>query len=132
MDSHKKVLAILYIVMGSFQVVMLLFLAFFLSSFLPWIADEAHLHQHEYTLFKLLSTFIPIFFFALIILFAIPSIVGGVGLLHGRKWALTLLLILGCFKLLSFPIGTALGVYTIWIYAEDNKPKDQSKTNVQA
>jgi len=57
----------------------------------------------------------------IIILFAIPAIVGGIALLNNKSWALTLLLVLGCFQLFSFPFGTALGVYSIWVYAEDKK-----------
>ena len=49
------------------------------------------------------------------------AIIGGISLLNGKSWALTLLLVLGCFKLFSFPFGTALGIYTIWVYAEDKK-----------
>jgi hypothetical protein len=77
----------------------------------------------------LISTLIPAIFVGLIVLVAVPSIIGGIALLSGKKWALTLLLVIGCFKLLPFPIGTALGVYTIWVYAEDNKQAN-SQTNV--
>lgn len=59
---------------------------------------------------------------AVVLFFSIPSIVGGWGILNGKPWALTLLLVMGCFKLFSFPIGTALGIYTIWVYAEDRRP----------
>jgi hypothetical protein len=59
--------------------------------------------------------------FTLIILVALPSLIGGWGLLNRQSWAMTLVLIVGCLKLFSFPIGTAIGIYTIWVYAEDQR-----------
>ncbi|MEI9921190.1 MAG: hypothetical protein WDO14_20705 [Bacteroidota bacterium] len=32
-------------------------------------------------------------------------------------------LIVGCLKLISFPIGTIIGIYSIWIFAEDQRLK---------
>jgi hypothetical protein len=48
-------------------------------------------------------------------LLALPSIVGGVGLLKGRSWARILVLILGIFNLVDFPVGTIIGIYTLWV-----------------
>jgi hypothetical protein len=47
-------------------------------------------------------------------------------LLNEKSWAMTLLLVLGCFKLFSFPIGTAIGIYTIWVYSESHKQSTQT------
>ena len=129
MESHKRVISILYIVMGSLQALFLLFMAAFISSILPWIVDREHFNHSDATILHLVSIFLPALFVGLIILIALPSIIGGIALLNGKKWALTLLLVVGCFKLFSFPIGTALGIYTIWVYAEDNKQSSQTNTN---
>ena len=48
-------------------------------------------------------------------LLAVPSIVGGIGLLKGKSWARILVLILGIFSLIDFPIGTIIGLYTLWV-----------------
>jgi hypothetical protein len=131
MESHKRILSILYIVTGSFQLLLYIFLIALFSTFFPMIADEAG--DEGRLILQMISTFLPALFVGLIILSSFPSIIGGVALLNGRKWALTLLLVIGCFKLLSFPIGTALGIYTIWVYAEDNRQSNiQSDVNVQA
>jgi hypothetical protein len=37
------------------------------------------------------------------------------GLLKARPWARVLALILGVISLVHFPIGTALGIYTLWV-----------------
>jgi hypothetical protein len=51
---------------------------------------------------------------------ALPSILAGVGLLQRREWGRLLALVVGFLSLIDFPIGTALGVYTIWALMDDN------------
>ena len=45
------------------------------------------------------------------ILFALPGIIGGIGLLKRWAWGRYVCLVVGFFDLFSFPVGTALGVY---------------------
>lgn len=119
MENHKKILGILYIVSGTLTMLFIFGLSLFLSTLFSFVAhktdpgDEAIIKLVTY-----LIQFLPAF---IIIFFSIPSIIAGAGLLSKQKWALVFALILGCFKLFSFPIGTALGVYTIWVYIEDMK-----------
>jgi hypothetical protein len=46
----------------------------------------------------------------------VPGVVGGVGLLRQRGWARVLLLVLAVLWLMAFPVGTALGAYTFWVF----------------
>lgn len=60
---------------------------------------------------------------AFIVILSIPGIIAGIGLLKYRSWARIVALILGALHLLSFPLGTALGVYTFWVLLnEETKP----------
>lgn len=57
-------------------------------------------------------------FFALGILVLLKALAGfaaGWGLLERQPWARTLTLVLGFVSLLNIPLGTALGIYTIWV-----------------
>ena len=54
-----------------------------------------------------------------LILLSVPGIVGGIGLLRYRPWARYLILILAVLDLFNIPIGTAAGVYTIWVLVQD-------------
>ena len=119
METHKRVLGILYIVSGAMHILIMLFLSALLSLLLPFIFENAKLDEQRILLYVV--PFIRIIGVITVLLFALPSIIGGMALLNKKKWGLTLVLILGCFKLFSFPIGTALGVYTIWVYSEDHK-----------
>ncbi len=125
METHKRILAILYIISGALQIIGLLFVTLFMSFIIPFIMEEAG--PDAEWVFVWLVPFIRIIAVVVILLFSIPSIIGGVGLLNNKSWALTLLLVLGCFKLFSFPIGTAIGIYTIYVYSENNKVSSQAK-----
>jgi hypothetical protein len=52
---------------------------------------------------------------ALFLLLAAPGLIGGIYLLKRRPWARILVLVLGFLNLIHIPIGTALGIYTIWV-----------------
>ena len=43
------------------------------------------------------------------------GIVAGWGLLTLRPWARILMIVLAILGLFNFPVGTALGVYTLWV-----------------
>lgn len=125
METHKRILAILYIISGALQIIGLLFVSLFMSFVIPFIMEEAG--PDAEWVFVWLVPFIRIIAVVVILFFSIPSIIGGVGLLNNKSWALTLLLVLGCFKLFSFPIGTAIGIYSIYVYSENNKISSQAK-----
>jgi len=125
MDIHKRILAILYIISASVQILAMIILSSIISLIIPFIMEEAG--PEAQWVFVWIVPFIRVIAFGIIVLFSIPSIIGGIGLLNNKPWALTLLLVLGCFKLFSFPIGTAIGIYTIWVYAENHK-----KTSTQS
>ena len=45
---------------------------------------------------------------------SLPGIIGGWALLTGRSWGRPLVLVLGVLDLIHIPLGTALGIYTLW------------------
>lgn len=51
----------------------------------------------------------------LFVLLSTPGLIGGIYLLKHRPWARILVLVLGFINLIEIPIGTALGIYTIWV-----------------
>jgi hypothetical protein len=46
---------------------------------------------------------------------AAVGLVAGLGLLQRQEWARTVALVVGFLALLNVPIGTALGIYTLWV-----------------
>jgi hypothetical protein len=124
MENHKRILAFIYIISGSLQILGMILLATLIESILPFISEQAA--PEAQWVFEWLIPFIRTIAVGVVLILAIPAIIAGAGLLNQKKWALTLALVLGCLKLFSFPIGTAIGIYTIWVYAGDNKAKSQT------
>ncbi len=58
-----------------------------------------------------------------LVLLSVPGVFAGIGLLRFRPWARMLALVLGILNLLNFPLGTALGVYTIWALLNDESSR---------
>ena len=119
MNPHKKILGILYIISGALQIIAMLFISAFMAVLFPIVFEKAEVDAQWVLVW--IVPFIRVISAIIIIFFSIPAIIGGIGMLNEKKWSLTLLLILGCFKLFSFPVGTALGIYTIWVYAEEHR-----------
>ena len=58
---------------------------------------------------------VAIFFIAL----ALPSLIGGWGLMNFKPWARILMIVVSVFELFHIPIGTVLGVYGLWALFSD-------------
>ena len=46
--------------------------------------------------------------------FAIPGLIAGYGLLKYYDWARIIMIVIAVLELIRFPVGTAIGVYTLW------------------
>ena len=105
MERHINVVAALqigYSILGLAIGVILFTLFHFIGDFV----DE---HEAEFVLSIIANILITMF-----AILSIPGIIAGIGLFKRKEWARILTLILSVLHLLSFPIGTAVGVYSIW------------------
>jgi len=50
---------------------------------------------------------------------SVPEIIGGFGLLKFKPWARILVIIIACIDLLHIPIGTAIGIYELWVLLQE-------------
>jgi hypothetical protein len=62
----------------------------------------------------------------LVAVLSLPNVIAGWGLLKRKSWSRILAIVLGAISLLSIPIGTLLGIYTIWALT---KPESQALLN---
>lgn len=126
LDNHKKILGIIYIVTASLTILVALFIRAIMSTVFGFAMEEANHEERRIGEFVMaMAGFLP----AIIIVFSgIPTLLAGIGLLAKQSWAMILALIMGCLKLFSVPIGTAIGIYAIWIYAEEQKLKRTATT----
>jgi hypothetical protein len=114
-EKHITLLAILHIVYSSFGVLGGV-LVFCILSWAGVFLQETTLVPGRAPIdaIAILSTVGFIIAVGLMLL-AIPGIVGGIGLLRKKEWARILILIVGFLDLVRIPLGTALGIYTIWV-----------------
>jgi hypothetical protein len=66
---------------------------------------------------------------AVIVILSIPGIIAGVGLLKRKEWARILTLILSVLDLVNFPVGTAVGAYSIWALVQPEVVEQFKKTS---
>ena len=115
MDTHVKVLAILYIVFGVLGTLLGLgFMA--LLSFIG-LAGAASDPDAWMAMPILGITGAALGVFLLIL--SLPGIIAGIGLLKYRPWARILTIVLSALNLMNFPIGTILGIYGLWVMLSD-------------
>jgi hypothetical protein len=55
----------------------------------------------------------------LLVVLGIPGLVAGAGLLARKSWARILAIVVGILGLVNVPIGTAIGVYTLFVLMQD-------------
>jgi hypothetical protein len=114
MNTHLKVVAVLHFVLGAFGLIgaLVIFAIFGAGAGIT-------LWQGEHGVSALIA-FVAMCIGGLIGLKALPDIIGAWALLAGKSWARLLMMFLGFLDLLHFPIGTAIGVYTLWVlFRED-------------
>ncbi len=124
--SHKKTLSIIHICYGALYTVIFLIIAGLFTAFFPFIETaiiEEEGREARWIL-PLVGTVVKSILFFLFVFAALPSIIGGIATLQGKKWGMIFLMIAGCLSIFSFPIGTAIGAYTIYVFIEDNKQKE--------
>jgi hypothetical protein len=52
-------------------------------------------------------------------LLSVPGIVAGFGLLARKPWGRYLAIVVGVLNLINFPIGTLIGLYTLWVLMQE-------------
>lgn len=115
MENHVKAVGIINI---AFSVLGIL-IAVLIFAGLNIIAKIPDVDEEAMRILQLIGVIVPWFF----IVFSLPGIVGGIGLLKFQGWARILVLILSFLALLNFPIGTAVGIYSIWVLFDKRTAK---------
>jgi hypothetical protein len=56
----------------------------------------------------------------LMVVLALPGILAGYGLLKRRNWGRVLAVVVSILNLLNFPLGTVIGVYSLWVLMQNS------------
>ncbi len=125
MEKHINIVGILHIVFGALGILA----AFFIYAVLHLVGDFSNDCDANFVLSLIANVLVVV-----LIIFSIPGILGGAGLLKRKQWARILVLIISVLDLLNFPFGTILGVYSIWVLVQPEvvaefEKKPQQTTN---
>lgn len=112
MQTHVKVLGWLFVVFGVFYVLMA-FGSSLLLGFLAAIVGSQGGDDAAVGASILGFTGAAAFIFWLCV--GVPGILAGYGLLNGKPWARILAIVLSAIRLINIPVGTALGIYGLWV-----------------
>jgi hypothetical protein len=130
MRDHLKVLGILNIVMGAMVALIGILVFFVTGAVAGFIASSINTNGHDAIIAApIVATaglVVAIFFWVL----ALPSILGGWGLLNLKPWSWLLMVIVSVLHLFHVPLGTALGVYGLWVLFNDDTRRLLDKRNV--
>lgn len=127
MEQHIRILGVLHIINGVMVLVMG-FIAIAILGFLGLVAVGSG-HAPDWGvggacftvqgILSIIATVIAV----IAVVGGLPGIIGGWGLLTKKSWARIVVLIVGILNLFHFPLGTALGIYTLWVLL---KPESQA------
>jgi len=113
-ETHVKVLGVLYIVCGVLGIVVAL--GMLLIGGIVFMRVSQAAESEAVVIGHARSAVLPTLIFVAIILvliLSVPNIIAGVYLLKYRNWARILCIVLSILNLMIFPLGTALGVYAL-------------------
>jgi len=116
MSKHYKLLGIFYLVLGCLTLLSGIFVGSILKT-VGVMVDDA---QAEKVL-GIISAVFPIAMFTI----SLPNIIAGIGLLYKKYWALIMALVLSILTIFNFPLGTALSIYTIWVFVKKEELEKQ-------
>jgi hypothetical protein len=118
-EQHNKYLAIAHIVHGGLYALMMIAMLAMLGFFIFIEIEDSNAKGAPPPVI-LIIFFVAIVFFYLLLV--VPSFLAGYALLKRKRWAKIAALIGGVVSAMSFPLGTAVCVYTFWfLFSEPGK-----------
>jgi hypothetical protein len=113
MRTHVKVLGVVYLAVGACMLLLALFLALTMGSVTGIVGATAEPQDAAIAI-----PILGIAGMALVVMFgafSLPSLITGYGLLYFKSWARIVGIVLSAVSLINFPLGTAVGVYGLWV-----------------
>ncbi len=121
MRDHVKILGILNIIMGCLGVLAGIVVLFVFGGLagLAGLSAGPWAHDGDSAVAVPILALIGICIAIFLCVLGLPSIIGGWGLLKFKPWARVLMIVISALHLFHIPIGTALGIYGLWVLLHD-------------
>ncbi|GEM_PF-1182283 len=110
-DTHIKLVAVLNIAFGVLKIIVCVLALAFVALFMAKAQVNTDMRFPWINMMLLL----PAFILVVALVLAVVRIIAGFAVQKRRTWARTVLIVLAVLSLLSFPFGTAVGCYTLWV-----------------
>jgi hypothetical protein len=113
MTTHVKVLGVLYIALSAIGVAAALFLMLAVGTASSIVGLNAEPADAAVALpiIGIAGSALVVFLLAL----SLPGLIVGIGLLKLASWARIAGIVLAIIHLINIPVGTALGIYALWV-----------------
>lgn len=113
LQQHLRILGTLWIIAGALFLIP--------SVFMMGIGGMAHMFiPGEVAIARVLGPLVLYMIGASLLVLGAGGVAVGWGLMQHRTWARVAALVLGVLALFHPPIGTALGIYTLWVLLSGN------------
>ncbi len=114
MEPHIKAVGVLNIIVGVFGALAGIVMLLIFAGIFGVVSATLHNDPSQAAalpVIAIIGGFLTIF----MLIVSAPSIIAGIGLLRFKPWARILGIIISVLHLINFPIGTALGIYGLWV-----------------
>ena len=116
MKSHLTIVGVLFLIFGVLGILgaCCLLAVMIIPGFIPVFTENEFLPLGILATIALVGSFF-------MVIFAIPDLIAGYGLLNEKSWSRILAIILGALAIINlsgFPISTAFGIYTLWVMVQ--------------
>lgn len=117
MHQHIKILAILFLILGALGVLIAIGIVIAGAGFVAAILSQAGSGDEQAVagIVGTCATALAVFFGIL----SVPTLAAGWGLLKHKSWSRVLGIIVSILSLTHVPLGTAIGVYGLWVLFND-------------
>jgi hypothetical protein len=113
MDTHVKVLGVIYLAIGACMLLAAAFLVVTMGGVAGIVRATAD--PHDATIAIPILGLAGTAFVMFLGVMGLPSVITGYGLLNFRPWSRILGIVLSAVSLINIPIGTAVGAYGLWV-----------------
>lgn len=114
MEKKIRLLGILNIVWGSFGIVAALIIMILFGGAVG-IIGMASRHEPDAAIAIPIVSLVGSVIWIILVITSLPALVTGIGLVRMTRWSRIAGIILSALHLFSFPIGTALGIFGLWV-----------------
>jgi hypothetical protein len=112
--EHVKVVGILQVVLGAMSILGGLIALLIMGGVAGIVGVAAHGEEGARIAIPVLGA-VGLFVCVLCLILSLPNLIAGYGLLKRRPWGRIVAIVVSALCLLSFPFGTAVGIYSLWV-----------------